>query len=171
MVEFYTIGIAGKAGAGKSTVGRFLRSMISESFVLPFADEVKNVAKYMGWDGKKNEKGRRLLQLLGTECGRMCINTDLWVTRWLDTAYRHSYTGRRIIIADDVRFENEAEIIRRFGKVIHILGRNDPTVDPTHASEIGIQTLEDDSQIWNNSSFDNLFTRTKDLADGLRTSL
>jgi len=171
MVEFYTIGIAGKAGAGKSTIGHFLNNLIPESFILPFADEVKNVAKYMGWDGQKDEKGRRLLQLIGTECGRMCINSDLWVTRWLDTAYRHADIGRRIIIADDVRFENEANIIRRLGSIIHILGRSDPSVDPTHASETGILPLKDDLQIWNTSSIDNLLIKTKEIANGLRTNL
>ena len=72
-------GIHGPAGSGKTTmakglIGALLNHDDATHTILPFAKPVKDVARNMGWNGEKDEKGRRLLQLLGTECGRECID-------------------------------------------------------------------------------------------------
>lgn len=67
---FTVIAFAGKAGAGKSTVANtFKKCMNSDNNhndysipIIPFAKEIKLQAKILGWDGEKDEKGRKLLQ-------------------------------------------------------------------------------------------------------------
>jgi hypothetical protein len=109
------IGICGHAGAGKSTLAQMLCDLLGEdAYVAPFAGPLKSVAHSLGWDGRKDRKGRRLLQLLGTEVGRKCIHPDVWVRLWLEDA---AESGGHVV-ADDVRFGNEAQAIRDLGGVI-----------------------------------------------------
>jgi len=91
------IGITGKAGAGKTYLADQLIQRANNQIslhqwnskwavkmhhkVLHFAEPVKEIAKTcFGWDGKKDERGRRLLQLIGTEVGRG-YNPDIWVDK------------------------------------------------------------------------------------------
>lgn len=129
------IGIAGPMLSGKSTAAGVLAKRYNAE-IIPFAAPLKAFAKQLGWNGKKDERGRRLLQLLGTECGRQCIDPDIWVKQWIH--YIETQTFASVIIADDVRFENEATKIRELGgKIIH-LDRPGYDLGP-HASEQGIE--------------------------------
>jgi len=91
---------------------------------------VKNIVDDRGWDeAKKEPEIRELLQRLGTEGGRSAMGEDIWVK----TLFAQPH-GARIVIPD-VRFENEAnEIRRRGGKVVQIVR---PGVGPvnSHASD------------------------------------
>jgi len=128
----YKIGICGKAGSGKSTFARLLCNNLKNYAIVSFAEPIKTIAYSMGWNGKKDEKGRRLLQLLGTECGRKCIGEDVWVKKWQEKAHD---IGAKFTIADDCRFDNEAEIC---DFVIKLTGRQDEECDMTHESERGL---------------------------------
>jgi len=61
------LGLCGKAGAGKTTAAKMICLEFDDAYILPFAQPVKKYAMLMGWNGKKDTKGRRLLQLLGTD--------------------------------------------------------------------------------------------------------
>jgi len=106
------IAIAGKMGSGKSTVASMLakhaeaRGLTVE--IIPFAKPLKDLATQIGWDGEKDSKGRRLLQLLGTDVCRDCIDKDYWAKRWRTAA---EASEADIVIVDDVRFDNEAEAL------------------------------------------------------------
>ena len=55
------IGLSGKKRVGKDTVGHWLE--IKHEFTrVSFAELLKKQAKRDGWNGKKDEKGRKLLQ-------------------------------------------------------------------------------------------------------------
>ena len=56
--------------------------------------------------------GRSLLQSLGTEWGRNIVGQDIWVQA-MEQKFQSSYAPLRII--DDLRFENEAHMVRRLG--------------------------------------------------------
>jgi len=75
------IGITGKAGSGKSTVAACLMAELRNRFYparrLAFADPLKSICRQMGWNGVKDKRGRRLLQIIGTEAGRECIGQDV----------------------------------------------------------------------------------------------
>jgi hypothetical protein len=123
------IGIHGPAGSGKSTAARVICDYF-DAIILPFAKPLKDFAAQLGWDGLKDEKGRRLLQLLGTECGRKCICEHIWVQHWMKM-----YDPSRNTVADDIRFENEiTAIMENKGFLIKLVGRKFENV-PTHESE------------------------------------
>lgn len=149
------IGIAGKMGTGKSTVAKMIAEKINGKIV-PFAKPLKDLATQMGWNGVKDEKGRRLLQLLGTECGRECIGEDIWISHWLYEIHKRENNGYHII-ADDVRFENELNVIRVHPNGILIkIKRLTNQQDSEHASERDLPDSLFDYVIINDGSIEQL---------------
>lgn len=139
------IGLTGKAGSGKSVASQLLHDKFHYKR-FSFADPIKNLAyEYFGWDGEKGVRGRRLLQVLGTEAGRN-YDPDIWVKKLRHMILDYDrdqalFMEDTKIIIDDVRFDNEAGLVHELGgKVIrlegasyygdHDLGR--------HPSEIGV---------------------------------
>lgn len=154
------IGLAGKAGAGKTT---FAKMLMAESKrpckIVPYAYALKKIAFDLGWDGKKDAKGRRLLQLLGTDICRECIDDNYWIKKWLEQV--ENLPKDTHVIADDVRFINEVEcIVKHSGIVFNILGRQYNDVDSSHASEKGIVGLP---AIWNKTTLELLQEKAKTL--------
>lgn len=81
MENIFIIGFAGKNNVGKSTIRNGVSIAILQDKQFrqnnihtkntSFAHSLKECArKYFFWDGKKDQRGRRLLQTLGTEVGR-----------------------------------------------------------------------------------------------------
>lgn len=107
------IAIHGPMGSGKTTACEIIKSYLFckgiTTSVVPIAKPLKDFARQLGWDGKKDAKGRRLLQLLGTECGRKCIHEDIWVHKW-----KQAINGEEsdVILCDDMRFLNEYSSIK-----------------------------------------------------------
>ena len=120
------IGFAGRAEVGKTTIANALATNLRQRglsvSVAPFAAPVKRIAKEMGWDEQKDAKGRRLLQLLGTECGRECIGPDVWVDLWRRACIELP-TDYDVYIIDDVRFLNEAAMIRELDGPVYEVRR------------------------------------------------
>jgi hypothetical protein len=159
----FVIGIAGPAGSGKGVFARMLAVFLDDSAIVPFAAPLKEMARALGWDGQKDAKGRRLLQLLGTEVGRQCIAEDIWVYRWV-----RAVSGKtRAVIADDCRFENEANAIHGLGGVVVCLTGRGYADTPTHASEAGLPADCIDVRIENTGSLDQLFTKARLFATEL----
>ena len=53
------------------------------------------------------------------------------------------------MVITDVRFENEAQWVRKMGgRIVHVIRNNAPTVNP-HASEAGVVQLPEDGVIIN----------------------
>lgn len=143
------IAIHGKMRSGKTTAAKYLYINLS-SIVRPFAKPIKDLAYHIGWDGKKGKKGRRLLQLLGTEVGRECISDSIWVDKWQESL---ADTGSNVtVICDDLRFQNEYEHLNELSKsmpvaLIHIVRPEAYTplehlvawLTPKHQSERGIK--------------------------------
>lgn len=94
---------------------------------------------------------RHLLQTLGTEWGRSLIHENLWIKvarRMLEQA-----TGD--VVFDDVRFGNEAALIREMGGVIIHVHRPGVDADDGHVSEN--ITLPSDHVIVNNGTLADLY--------------
>lgn len=132
------IGLTGLAGSGKSVVANVLTNDFGFERV-KFADPLKNMLRTlmrdMGYcedDVERHVEGdlketeipeisvtmRHLMVTLGTEWGRDAVRPDLWTRLW---AARASMSTN--VVADDVRFPNEVDLIRSAGGTIWRLER------------------------------------------------
>lgn len=147
------IGLCGYAGSGKDAVASVLMRDLppgSEFTRIAFADELKNVARGLGWDGRKDDDGRRLLQNLGVAV-RDCLGDSLWIDAALE-----GYNGDEHAVITDVRFANEMREIRGMGGEIWRVDR--PGVGPVndHVSEHEWTAGPFDRVIANDGTLDDL---------------
>jgi hypothetical protein len=112
--------LSGRAGVGKSTCAKYLcgefKSRKFSSVVASFAKSVKDCAiNSFDWDGRKDDKGRKLLQGIGN-IGRE-YNENIWVGILVENEFEVDFT-----LIDDWRFPNERDYIANLGyaKVITI---------------------------------------------------
>ncbi len=171
------IGIAAPAQSGKSTVARYLRDQYGYaevSFAAPIRQFVADLCgltladvesgplkeQVIPWIGKSP---RQMMQTLGTEWGRDLVSQSLWVDRAMQTVSGLRFGGTGAVISD-VRFENEAEVIRAHGGFILHLSRPDALVVNTHISEAGVSfDPTTDWRIVNDSSLEVLRASVRDM--------
>ena len=81
---FKIVSLSGKAGSGKDTIAIALQAAVPNVYRHGwFAASLKEAASvYYGWDGSKDQKGRRFLQLLGTDVGRL-FDKDVWLASFV----------------------------------------------------------------------------------------
>lgn len=115
------IGICGRLQNGKTTSAQLIKLRNSEYEICSFGNELKKIAKELGWNENKDKKGRKILQHLGTEVCRN-IDDDYWVKKLEKYIKKNNY---KYIIIDDIRFQNEADFIKKNnGFLIHIERRS-----------------------------------------------
>ena len=176
-------GIAGPAYAGKTEVSNIIADIRLEPYYyLPFAKALKDLAKWFGWDGAKDERGRAFLQRLGTDVGR-CYNADFWVNKWHEVITQQypkevGFVAKiaPCVVADDVRYDNEAALIRKMGGIIiQVQAEEDirkdraavkgASIPPNHPSEDGIG-IPPDHIIYNNTSIEALREQVTKICNG-----
>ena len=113
MIELKVIMISGKAESGKNFVADVMRRKLEDDgnkvLAVAFGDYVKFLCStYFGWDGKKDDKGRCLLQHIGTGVFRQ-YDEDFFANRVVDLI--KATGGWDYVIIPDLRFENELHII------------------------------------------------------------
>lgn len=171
------IGLAGYAQVGKDTIGQIL--VRDYGFTrISFADNVREavyrlnplvpieesefgttynpvrvqrlVEKY-GWEVTKTQfpEVRRLLQLMGTEVGREMFGEHCWT----DMALRQAGDLERVVFTD-VRFSNEAEVVRGLGGSVWGVDRPGSKPVNDHASDR--IDFDADSAIWNGGTVEEL---------------
>lgn len=160
------VGFMGRMGSGKTTAARYLESRYGFKR-MSFSTPVKKIAmEYFGWDGAKDERGRRLLQVLGTEAGR-AYDPDIWIKYASEELDR---TPNTVSVAfDDVRFENEARWIRALGGyIIRIYRPSAPVSDhPSEALEIPDDLVF--SEIVNDGGFRDFYAALDDVLYQIRS--
>lgn len=77
---------------------------------------------------------RHLMQTLGTEWGRECVSPDVWLKCWSRNV-KHYLGSDLPVICDDVRFPNEADLIRKLGGELWLVTRPGVKRNTSHASE------------------------------------
>lgn len=170
------LGITGKAGSGKDTFADMLTEELearnAKTTTNHFAYALKKIATdCFGWDGQKDEKGRRLLQVLGTECGR-AYNDNIWVEKVADWISSGVGTFNFFLIPD-TRFPNEAEMVKTFpnmaGAIIAVVRPelNTGGQEYTHTSETALDGYEPDITITNDGTLQDLRQKAAELAEKL----
>ena len=157
-------------GSGKSTVANMTWDFKKISFASPMREFCANLLSALGHDGvvllrdrgKKEEKiaeigvsPRQMMQTLGAEWGRSCIHPELWIMVAAGAVEQQRKLGRDVVI-DDVRFPNEAEMIRRLGGELWLVDRPGVVYDGDHASEGALADVVPDAVINNSGSLEQL---------------
>lgn len=150
------IGIAGQARSGKDTLAGYLLFNLIGWTHSSFADPLKDMLRVIGVDCSDDAKAvvddafgvtpRHMMQTLGTEWGRHMINGDIWVK-----VFARLNAGKCVIVPD-VRFENEAALVREHGVLIHLTGRGG--IEGNHVSENPIEFKAGDIVIDNSRDLD-----------------
>lgn len=111
--------------------------------------------------------GRELLQRYGTESHRDVFGWDFWVDQVIPPG---GFTDPDfdLKIITDLRFENEAQRIRKAGGLIWRVYRPGQDGADTHVSEAGIADDEINWSIFNDGTLDGLADRVRPLAAQLR---
>ena len=170
------LGIAGAAGVGKDTVADYLvdkYNFVKFGFAWPLK---AMLLAGLGLDPNAYQSGpqkeadiprfgfsyRKAAQTLGTEWGRG-LRSDLWL---LLAEHRIEWIKANLpkvggIVCCDLRFENEASMIRhRGGLVLHLKSNRPNTTlgeEAKHVSESGVAFLSGDAFIDNSYSILQLY--------------
>ncbi|WP_369933913.1 adenylate kinase [Xanthomonas tesorieronis] len=165
------IGIAGKAGSGKDTLAGYLvanhgfvrvaladplRRFVSDITGLSMDELTAGPMKEAPLQWLGGTSPRRLMQTVGTEWGRDMIDRDLWLKvarRRIEAADAAGATG---VVIPDIRFENEAMLVRGMGGEVVVVERPDVAAVTTHSSERPLASGCVDSVIPNDGSLRDL---------------
>lgn len=176
------IGIAGPAQSGKSTLSGEFRRLVEfrgqKYTEQPFAGPLKRMLASIGVDVSGLSKNvpvpfldgritpRIMMQTLGTEWGRTLL-PDLWLRIWQHELDESAHT----VCVPDVRFDNEAELIRELGGIIIHIQRK-PTADmlavPAHASEAGIRRVKGDIIFHNDRGIEKMAALAANILDNTK---
>lgn len=160
------IAFTGKAQAGKTTAADFFvsRGWSKVSFATPLKRMMAVLTSETDKDARPPElcgkSVREGYQSLGTDWGRNMVGEDIWLRAAKRNMENVIKAGGRAV-CDDVRFDNEAELIHRLGGLVIEVGRPN-LVQMTHASEAGVNPLSLDFSIFNDGEIDGLYDKIKE---------
>ena len=151
-------------GCGKTTAANLLTEHQRVSFAAPLKrvvwallDDLELEDLHYDYEDKEAiipELGvspRHMMQTLGTEWGRACIHPDFWVMIARAEARRVMAYGGSVVI-DDVRFPNEATMIRKLGGELWRIDRPGVIYSGDHSSEGGLEDITPDRVIVNDGT-------------------
>lgn len=174
------VGICGKAGAGKDTIGDYLidkygfkkialadpiKRLVKDVFVLDDHTVYDRVAREQQLENWPDWTVRKLLQFIGTELFRENIDDAVWVkSLW----YRIQADKETNYVVTDIRFPNELQFFKDNDadgdfvclKVIRE-GQDGNVGISGHASEA--YDLQGDQEIDNNGSYEDLYNKIDEL--------
>lgn len=155
--------ISGRAGAGKDTFANMLKDKLERAgervLITHYADLVKYICTtFFDWDGKKDERGREMLQTVGTDIVRR-QDPDYWV-RFVENIITFFPVWDYILIPD-ARFENEIERMKeRFDvtsiNVDRVFKSQLTEKAQAHESEHGLDGYAFDIIVYNDDSLEQL---------------
>lgn len=166
------VGIVGTKGSGKTTVARQLPYQ-RLSFASPLKESVRaifgfNDAQLYGdqketTDPHWNVTPRRVLQVIGTELFRdeLPKHIEFPQSIWIMSMERRLDNCNNEAVIDDVRFVDEAKMIKSRGGLLIRLERGDDAKDQ-HASELEQAQIPADVVIHNNGPLHQTVRRVQD---------
>jgi len=141
------LGISGRIGSGKSEAAKTLidGGWVNIKMAGPLKDMLRAIGltdRHIEGDLKEvpcdilgGQTPRHAMKTLGKEWGRECIHPDLWTILARARIVTALAAGCNVVV-DDVRFENEAALIRDLGGLV--LGIDRGGQSGGHVSEGGI---------------------------------
>lgn len=166
------LAISGHAQNGKDTVAGLLRDALKADgnrvLVAHYADLLKYMCRtFFDWDGNKDEKGRHILQYVGTDVIRKQA-PDFWVDFILSVLTYFNESWDWVLIPDS-RFPNEINKLLSNGfDVTHIRVVRPNFKSPLteeqqkHPSETALDNVEPDVYIFNDGSIEELDEEIKE---------
>lgn len=173
LIKIYLV--SGKAQSGKDTSADIIQSLYEAKgntvLRIAYADDVKHICKtYFNWNGEKDEKGRELLQTVGTNIVRECMGrTNYWVHRVRDiiTMTQGLFD---VVLITDCRFPNEIEEIKKVYDEAISIRIERPSYDNGltvaqnfHSSEIALDDYKFDHKVVNDSDLESLENKLKEI--------
>ncbi|RMH56769.1 MAG: hypothetical protein D6679_08210 [Candidatus Hydrogenedentota bacterium] len=158
------LGIAGRMRVGKTTAARYLERRYG-FYVCAFADQIKSIARVVGWNGEKDARGRKLLQDIGT------VVRDYNERFWIDSLLK-SLPADRSVAVDDMRMLLEHRILTEEAGFRTVLILRDsslildaPEDTRNHVTEREVDLIEPWRVIENNGTFEELYEKLDRLLD------
>ena len=155
-------------GCGKTTAASLFIEHQRVSFATPLKRAVWRLLDGLNLEGFRYARtdkeaiipeigvsARHMMQTLGTEWGRACIHPDFWVMIARAETQRIMVYGGSVVI-DDVRFPNEATMIRDLGGELWRIERPGVIYSGDHSSEGGLDDITPDRVIVNDGTITQL---------------
>lgn len=169
--------ISGKAQHGKDSSANIMKTMLEADgykvLIAHYGDLVKYICKaFFDWNGEKDERGRSLLQHVGTDIIRS-QRPDYWVSFIADILEFFSGEWDYVLIPDS-RFPNEVDYLKERGfDVTHMRVIRQNFVSPltpaqqNHPSETALDNTLPDYYINNYGTLDDLRNTIAEILDEL----
>lgn len=143
---------------GKDTATKFFEDNFNGVRV-GLADKVKEIATLMGWNGVKDERGRKFLVDLGTVAGRT-YDKDMWLklaSKKVDSILNE---GKNVVLSD-VRFVSEEMYFRDNFKDTVVIGIESDTIGDkafkNDLAQIEYKDIKKDYIIQNNGTIEEFY--------------
>ena len=170
------IGITGKKQHGKDTLARMLieNKVTSRQYArIGFADPLRKIGEVLGFTNQqmqldKNKihplwarSWRKAAQMIGTDLFREQFDIEVWTKLAYQTICSHPNIS---FVFTDVRYDNEAEFIKKQGGIVFKIVRSDMPDKDNHKSEHGIDDKYVEEIICNFGTLNQLEKQVKYLA-------
>jgi dephospho-CoA kinase len=186
MEEYKLIGMIGRKRSGKDTFGEYivnkhgynnvsLAKPLKEACKIIFnlSDEQLDTDKEIPDSRWGNITPRKILQLVGTELFRDELNkqskelNSIGETIWI-TNFKQWYSKNKDsnVVITDIRFEDEAKMVRDLGGTLINITRNTELQDK-HISENEIDNIKAHYYIENNGTLKEFYDKIDELYDSL----
>lgn len=155
------IGVSGKKRSGKDTVFRVIRKIAGiYAERAAFGDQIKEeVAGITGMDlehiEENKEHFRPILQWWGADFRRRYNGESYWLDKMRNKLKRYR-SGGGVLVITDVRFPNEADLVKAVGGIMLRVDR-DTGLNDVHSSENELDSFRGfDYRLSNNGTLDDL---------------
>lgn len=177
------VGFSGKKRSGKDTGGDILINKygyIQYAFAGPLKAACQEIFMFSEAQTNGNDKevqddrwgitARKVFQIFGTEMFREKladffpemegIKENFWIYRfqlWYENLMKENPDAK--VVVTDVRFPNEAEIVKKLGGIVIKVERNTCSNTDMHSSEKNIDLIRGDFNIENNGTLQEYYTK------------
>ena len=170
--------ISGKAQHGKDSAASILKGIAKDNgervLVTHYADLLKYVCRtFFDFNGEKDEKGRTLLQYVGTDVVRT-QNPNFWVG-FITQILKMFGDNWDLVIIPDTRFPNEITALRDAGFDVAYVRVERPNFDSPltaeqrkHPSETALDDTKPDYRVINDGGWDKLWSEVERLYKTLK---